>query len=187
MMSEENLQPENRMGYAPVKGLLLKMSFPLMISMFVQAAYNIVDSMFVSWINEDALTAVSMCFPIQALILAFAIGTAVGMSALISRYLGAKRFDRANKVAQNGIFLAFATYLLFLLIGMAAHPFIAFQTKNARIVEYGSTYLSIVCTLSIMVFLQLCVERLLQSTGKTSYILLIQGSGAIINISWTRF
>ena len=83
MMSEENLQPENRMGYAPVKGLLLKMSFPLMISMFVQAAYNIVDSMFVSWINEDALTAVSMCFPIQALILAFAIGTAVGMSALI--------------------------------------------------------------------------------------------------------
>lgn len=182
MMSEENLQPENRMGYAPVKGLLLKMSFPLMISMFVQAAYNIVDSMFVSWINEDALTAVSMCFPIQALILAFAIGTAVGMSALISRYLGAKRFDRTNKVAQNGIFLAFATYLLFLLIGMAAHPFIAFQTKNAQIIEYGSTYLSIVCTLSIMVFLQLCVERLLQSTGKTSYILLIQGSGAIINI-----
>ena len=101
MMSEENLQPENRMGYAPVKGLLLKMSFPLMISMFVQAAYNIVDSMFVSWINEDALTAVSMCFPIQALILAFAIGTAVGMSALISRYLGARHFDRANKVAQN--------------------------------------------------------------------------------------
>ncbi len=182
IVKEENVQTENRMGTEPVPGLLLKMSFPLMISMFVQAAYNIVDSVFVAKINENALTAVSLCFPIQSLILAFAIGTAVGMSALISRYLGAKKFERANKVAQNGIFLAFVTYILFLVIGMFARPFIAFQNKNTQIIEYGSTYLRIVCTLSIMVFVQLVMERLMQSTGKTAYILAIQGSGAIINL-----
>lgn len=181
-VQEEPVQAENRMGTEPVPGLLLKMSFPLMISMFVQAAYNIVDSVFVAKINENALTAVSLCFPIQSLILAFAIGTAVGMSALISRYLGAKKFERANKVAQNGIFLAFVTYILFLVIGMFARPFIAFQNQNTQIIEYGSTYLRIVCTLSIMVFVQLVMERLMQSTGKTSYILAIQGSGAIINL-----
>ncbi len=181
-VQEEPQVQENRMGIEPIKGLLLKMSFPLMISMGVQAAYNIVDSVFVARLNENALTAVSMCFPVQSFLMAFAIGTAVGMSALISRYLGAKRPDRANKVAQNGIFLAAVSYLLFLVIGAFARPFMEFQTKDAQIVEYGATYLRIVCMLSIMVFLQLAMERLLQSTGKTSYILLVQGSGAIINI-----
>ncbi len=173
---------ENRMGTEPVRGLLLKMSFPLMISMGVQAAYNIVDSIFVARLNENALTAVSMCFPVQSFLMAFAIGTAVGMSALISRYLGARRPDRANKVAQNGIFLALVSYILFLIIGAFARPFMEFQTSDPQIVEYGATYLRIVCTLSVMVFLQLAMERLLQSTGKTSYILWVQGSGAIINI-----
>lgn len=179
---EREQREENRMGVEPIRGLLLKMSFPLMISMLVQSAYNIVDSIFVAHLNENALTAVSMCFPVQSLMMAFAIGTAVGMSALISRYLGARKFEKANKVAQNGFFLAFVSYALFLIIGSASRPFMAFQTDNEQIIEYGATYLRIVCLLSIMVFLQLVVERLMQSTGKTAFILLIQGSGAIINI-----
>lgn len=170
------------MGTEPVHGLLIKMSVPLMLSMFVQSLYNIVDSIFVSRINEDALTAVSLCFPVQAMMISFGIGTAVGMSALLSRFLGAKQYERVNRVAQNGIFLAWCTYGLFVVIGFLARPFIAMQTDDARIIEYGGTYLSIVCWLSIMLLLQVTIERLLQSTGKTIYIFFVQGTGAAINI-----
>ena len=173
---------ENRMGTAPVHSLLIRMSAPLMVSMLVQSLYNIVDSIFVSRINEDALTAVSMCFPIQTLMIAVAIGTAVGMSALLSRSLGAKQFDRVNTVAKNGIFLSWMCYLIFVVVGFGAKAFISFQTGNARIISYGTQYMHIVCWLSIMVFLQIVMERLLQGTGKTIYIFFMQGSGAIINI-----
>ena len=173
---------ENRMGTAPVHGLLVKMSVPLMISMFVQSLYNIVDSIFVSRINEDALTAVSMSFPIQTLMIAVAVGTAVGMSALLSRFLGARMFDRVNNVAENGIFLSWMCFLLFVLIGFGARTFMSFQTDNARIVTYGTQYLHIVCWMSIMVFTQIIFERLLQGTGKTIYIFFMQGTGAIVNI-----
>ena len=161
---------ENILGTAAIPPLIIKLSVPLMVSMFVQSLYNIVDSIFVAQIDEDALTAVSLCFPIQSMMIAFGIGTAVGMSALMSRYLGAKSFGKVNATAENGIFLCFAK------------PFMAMQTGNQKIIDYGETYLSIVCWLSIMVFLQITIERLLQSTGKTIYIFITQSTGAVINI-----
>lgn len=170
------------MGTAPVHSLLVRMSAPIMVSMLVQSLYNIVDSIFVSRINEDALTAVSMCFPIQQLMIAVAVGTAVGMSALLSRFLGAKQLDRVSTVAQNGIFLSWMSYLAFILVGFGANAFLSLQTGNARIVSYGTQYLHIVCWLSIMVFSQIIMERLLQGTGKTIYILFMQGGGALLNI-----
>lgn len=173
---------ENPMGYKPVRGLLLKMSAPLMISMFVQSLYNIVDSIFVAHLNENALTAVSLAFPIQSLILAFAIGTAVGMSALLSRYLGAKELDKVNLVVHNGIFLAFVTYAIFLVFSFFAETFIKSQTSDPQIIEYGTQYLTIVCRLSIMVTMQITMERILQGTGKTKYIFYMQVTGAIINV-----
>ena len=174
--------PENRMGTEPIGKLLLKLSTPLMISNLVQALYNIVDSMFVAMINEDALTAVTLAFPIQMLIIAFAIGTSIGMSALLSRYLGAGLIDKVNKVAHNGIILAVINYLIFVVVGFFARPFFAFQTDNARIIQYGTDYLTMVCWLSIGAFIQITFERLLQSTGKTKFILFSQSTGAIINI-----
>lgn len=180
--STSEISEENILGTAPVHGLLIKLSVPLMISMFVQSLYNIVDSIFVARISEDALTAVSLCFPIQSLMISVGIGTAVGMSALMSRYLGAGDVDKVNKTAENGIFLAVASYVLFVIIGFFAKPFLEMQTTNAQIVDYGTTYLSIVCRLSIMVFMQVTIERLMQSTGKTVYIFITQSLGAIINI-----
>lgn len=173
---------ENKLGTAPIPSLIIKLSVPLMVSMFVLALYNIVDSIFVAQINENALTAISLCFPIQSMMIAFGVGTAVGMSALMSRYLGAKEFYKVNATAQNGIFLSFVTYALFVVIGLFARPFIEMQTSDPEIIEYGVTYLRIVCWLSVMVFLQVTIERLLQSTGRTIYIFITQSTGAIINI-----
>ena len=173
---------ENKLGTAPIPSLIIKLSVPLMVSMFVPSLYNIVDSIFVAQINENALTAISLCFPVQAMMIAFGVGTAVGMSALMSRYLGAREFDKVTATAQNGIFLCFVTYAIFVIIGVFAGPFIEMQTSNHEIIEYGVTYLRIVCWLSIMVFLQVTIERLLQSTGKTIYIFITQSIGAIINM-----
>ncbi len=173
---------ENKLGTAPIPSLIIKLSVPLMVSMFVLSLYNIVDSIFIAQINENALTAISLCFPVQAMMIAFGVGTAVGMSALMSRYLGAREFDKVTDTAQNGIFLCFVTYAIFVIIGVFARPFIEMQTSNHEIIEYGVTYLRIVCWLSIMVFLQVTIERLLQSTGKTIYIFITQSIGAIINI-----
>lgn len=173
---------ENKLGTAPIPSLIIKLSVPLMVSMFVLSLYNIVDSIFIAQINENALTAISLCFPVQAMMIAFGVGTAVGMSALMSRYLGAREFDKVTATAQNGIFLCFVTYTIFVIIGVFARPFIEMQTSNHEIIEYGVTYLRIVCWLSIMVFLQVTIERLLQSTGKTIYIFITQSIGAIINI-----
>ena len=134
---------ENILGTAAIPPLIIKLSVPLMVSMFVQSLYNIVDSIFVAQIDEDALTAVSLCFPIQSMMIAFGIGTAVGMSALMSRYLGAKSFGKVNATAENGIFLCFVTYVLFIIVGFFAKPFMAMQTGNQKIIDYGETYLSI--------------------------------------------
>lgn len=172
----------NKMGHEPVKSLLIKMSIPLMISNLVQALYNIVDSFFVAKINEDALTAVTAAFPIQMLLIAFAIGTPVGMGALLSRYLGAGMYDKVNKVAHNGILLAFVNYLVFVVIGFFAGPFMRMQTSDARIIEYGTTYLQFVCWLSIGVMIQITFERMLQATGKTKYVFFTQALGAVINM-----
>ncbi len=173
---------DNVMGYAPVKKLLISMSIPLMISNLVQALYNIVDSFFVAKINEDALTAVTAAFPVQMLIIAFSIGTSVGMGALLSRYLGAGMYEKVNKVAHNGIFLAAVNYVLFIGVGFLAGPFIRLMTDDPTIVEYGTTYLSLVCWLSCGVMTQITLERLLQATGKTKYVFFTQGTGAVINM-----
>ena len=171
------------MGIMPVNELLVEMSLPMMVSMLVQALYNVVDSIFVSRINENALTAVSLAFPIQSLMIAVGTGTGVGVNALLSKSLGEKNTERANKVAENGVFLAALSYLLFLVIGLTAvRPFYAGQTTDQEIFTYGYEYLTVVCCFSFGMYAQFIFERLLQSTGKTIFTMLTQGAGAIINI-----
>ena len=176
-------QKENKMGIMPVKKLIITMSLPMMISMLVQALYNVVDSIFVAQLSEDALTAVTLAFPLQNLLIAVGSGTGVGINALLSRSLGEKRFDRSDAAANTGLFLAFASFLAFLLIGLFfSGPFIRTQTTDPHIASMGRTYLRIVSCLSIGVFYQMTFERLLQSTGLTLYSMFSQASGAIINI-----
>lgn len=174
---------ENKMGTMPIGKLLFQMSIPMVISMLVQALYNVVDSVFVSRFDADALTAVSTAFPIQNLMIGVGSGLGVGFSALVSRSLGEKDQDRANEVARQGIFLEGIGFILFFLIGLfAVKPFMLSQTKETAIVNYGVDYLSIVCCISIGLFAQMTFERLLQSTGRTFYSMITQGTGAIINI-----
>lgn len=180
---EKEIIKENKMGVMPANRLLITMSLPMMISMLVQALYNIVDSIFVAQIEEKALTAVSLAFPIQTLMIAVGVGTSVGINALLSRYLGEKEFEKADNVGKNGIFLAFLSYLLFLMIGIfAVKSFYAGQTDDPVINRYGMEYLTIICTASLGIFMQATFEKLLQSTGKTVYAMITQGTGAIINI-----
>ena len=184
-MPEKNQMPikENKMGVMPVKRLIISMSLPMMLSMMVQALYNIVDSMFVSYISQDALTAVTLCFPVQNFMIAMAGGVGVGVNALLSRSLGEKRFERADEAANTGIFLFFCCYLVFLVIGLFFAPwFIKTQTQDPQIVEYATTYLQIICCASICLFFQLGFERLLQSTGQTLYSMFSQVTGAVINM-----
>ncbi len=174
---------ENKMGVMPIPKLLITMSLPMMLSMLVQALYNIVDSIFVAQIDEYALTAVSLAFPLQNLMIGVATGTGVGINALLSRSLGEKNEKEASLAANNGIFLALVSYLVFALIGLTvSRPFFAMQTKIPEIVEYGTTYLTIICICSFGLFMQIAFERLLQSTGKTLYTMITQSLGAIINI-----
>jgi putative MATE family efflux protein len=154
-----------------------------MISMLVQALYNVVDSIFVAKIDEYALTAVSMAFPIQNLMIAVGVGTAVGVNALLARSLGEKEFEKVNRIAENAVFLATLSYLAFLLVGLfLAEPFFRSQTDIEEIVQYGKTYLQICCCMSFGVFSQVFFERILQATGRTIYSMITQGTGAIINL-----
>lgn len=174
---------ENKMGVMPIPKLLITMSLPMMISMLIQALYNIVDSMFVAQLSENALTAVSLAFPIQSLMIAIAAGTGVGINALLSRNLGEKDFTGADRAAKNGIFLAIVSCIIFAILGVSgSHFFFAIQTDNQQIVDYGTQYLSIITFFSVGIFLQITFERLLQSTGRTIYNMITQGTGAIINI-----
>ena len=173
----------NKMGTMPVNKLLVSMSLPMMVSMLVQALYNIVDSIFVSRIDENALTAVSMAFPIQSLMIAIGVGTGVGVNALLSRSLGEKEYGKVDRTAVNGVFLSAVSYLLFLVVGiLAVTPFYLSQTKDAQIIAYGKQYLTIICCCSFGMYTQFIFERLLQSTGKTIFTMVTQGTGAIINI-----
>ena len=182
-MSEPIQPKENKMGYMPVGKLLLSMSVPMMISMLVQALYNVVDSYFVAQISQDALNAVSLSFPIQNLIIATGVGTGVGVNALLSRNLGEKDFERANQAAGNGIFVAIVSSLVMVVVGLVLPgAFFRVQTDIPGIVEQGTVYLTIVSTVSIGCFLGIMFERLLQSTGKTVYAMIAQGVGAITNI-----
>ena len=179
----EQVRQENKMGVMPIPKLLITMSLPMIASMLVQALYNIVDSMFVAQLNENALTAVSLAFPIQNLMIAVAAGTGVGINALLSRSLGEKQFDTANTIARNGILLGVLSSLVFAIAGIfGSRLFFEIQTEDAQIIEYGTQYMSVITIASIGIFLQITFERLMQSTGKTIFNMITQGLGAIINI-----
>lgn len=174
---------ENKMGVLPVKKLIVSMAVPMMISMLVQALYNIVDSIFVAKVAEEALTGVTLAFPLQMFMISVGSGMGVGMNAILSRALGEKRFDRANKAASTGIFLSVLSYFAFLIIGIfVSRPFISSQTNKAIISDYGTTYITICTTLSLGLYFQMIFERLLQSTGKTIFSMVSQLTGAIFNL-----
>ena len=181
-MVQETLR-ENKMGTMPENKLLLSMAVPMMISMLVQALYNIVDSIFVSRICEDALTAVSMAFPWQNIVIAIAVGFGVGINALLSRALGQKNAERVNQVAVNGLLLAGLSYLLVLVAGLIGiRAYMRTQTDIETIVNYGITYLNICILCSFGVFVEITFERFLQATGRTVYSMITQLTGAITNI-----
>lgn len=181
--SPEISRKENKMGVMPINKLIITMSLPMMISMLVQALYNIVDSIFVAQISENALTSVSLAFSMQQLMLAVSTGTGVGVNALLSKRLGMKDFEGANKVANTGVFLAFCSYLVFLVVGLTAvRPFMMMQNSDPEIVQGGVGYLSVVLIFSFGLFTQIIMERLVQSTGKTMIAMVTQTIGAVINI-----
>lgn len=175
----------DKMGSMPVNKLLISMSLPMMVSMLVQALYNVVDSIFVAQIHEDALTAVSMAFPMQTLMIAASGGIGVGINALLSRSLGEKNKSLANKAATNGLFLGFIAYIIFLFIAIfTVKPFYVFQTGDAAspITQYGTEYLSIIMICAFGIFTQMLGERLLISTGRTLYSMITQTTGAVVNL-----
>ena len=183
MEQTTSVRQENKMGVMPIDKLLITMSLPMMISMLVQALYNIVDSIFVSRISEYALRAVSLAFPIQSLMISVAVGTAVGINAFLSRTLGQKQYDKANIIAVNGIFIEVVSAIVFALVGLfVSMPFFISQTDIPQVQQYGTTYLTICCCAGIGIFLQTDFERLLQSTGKTVYTMITQGIGAVVNL-----
>ena len=176
-------QKENKMGTMRVSRLVLNMSLPIILSMLVQAMYNIVDSIYVSRVSEAALTAVSVSFPAQNLMIGLATGTGVGMNALLSRALGAGDRDRANRIAEHGLLLGLVGFVIFLIFGMfGSRAFIAAQTQVEEIVQYGDDYLTVVCCWSFGLFGQIMFERLLQATGRSIYSMYSQGLGALVNI-----
>lgn len=174
---------ENKMGTMEMKKLILTMSFPIMISMLVQALYNIVDSMFVARVSETALAAVSLCYPIQMILVAVACGTGVGVNALLSRYLGEKKYNEANQIALHGIFLALCNWAVFAILGIFfSETFLRLFSSDEQILQMGISYMKICTIFSFGVFIQITYERIMQSTGNTIYNMIIQGVGALINI-----
>ena len=174
---------ENKMGVQPVGRLLITMSLPVMVSMLVQALYNIVDSIFVAQLSENALRAVSLAFPVQNLIIAVGVGTGVGINSLVSRRLGEKRFEEANKAAENGVFLGVCSWIVFAILGLLfSRPFFQLYTSDPEVVQMGVDYLVVCTVFSFGCFLQLATERILQATGITIYNMVTQGTGAILNI-----
>ena len=184
-LNEQNNSPraENKMGYMPIGKLLISMSLPMMISMFVQSLYNIVDSIFVARISENALTAVSIAFPVQNLMFSVALGTAVGINSLLSRRLGEKNFEEVDKVANNGVLLAIFGFIIFMIVGFfVPRPYFESQTDNPEIIEYGVTYMRICLVACAGVFGAITFERLLISTGKTGLSMVSQLTGTAFNL-----
>ena len=174
---------ENKMGIMPIPKLLISMSLPIMLSMLVQALYNIVDSIFVARYSQDALTAVSLAFPVQNFMIALGSGTGVGVNALLSKSLGEKKFELANKTAMNGLFLAVCNYVVIALFGIfGTEFFFKSQIENPLVIENGVAYLKVISIVSFGLFCSIMLERLLQSTGNTIYSMISQGAGAITNI-----
>jgi putative MATE family efflux protein len=174
---------QNKMAVRPVGSLLITMGFPIMLSMMIQALYNVVDSIFIARVGEDALTAVSLAFPIQMLMISVGVGTAIGVNSLLSRRLGAQQHKEASSVAVHGLFLSVVIWIFFAIFGAILTPFF-FQlfTDSPEIIKMGQDYLIICTTLSLGIFGQLVCERIMQGTGNTIHPMITQGVGAIINI-----
>ena len=182
-MSQNPVPNQNKMGTQPIGRLLLTMALPMTISMLFQALYNVVDSYFVAKLSQDAMNAVSLAFPVQSLLIAFSVGTGVGMSALISRTLGEQRPDKAREIAGTGLFLELAMAAVFSLLGLLfARSYFSWQTKNETIIRYGGDYLILIMGICFFLFAQVSLERLLQATGRTDKSMLCQLTGAGINI-----
>ena len=183
MKEKQSVVTENKMGVVSTGKLLFSMAVPMMLSMLVQAFYNIIDSVFVSQISENALNAVSLAFPMQSLMIAFGGGTAVGINALLSRSLGEKNQEAADRTANTGIFISLCFSVIFALIGIfLSKPFFLLQTETEEIVRCGTDYASVCLGCSFGIFSQFCFERLLQSTGRTTLAMVTQLTGAVINI-----
>lgn len=181
-MQTETLK-ENKMGVMPVGKLLVNMALPMIISMLVQALYNIVDSIYVSQVSESAVTALSLAFPVQNLQIGFAVGVGVGVNALLSQSLGRKDQESANWAAGNGVFLMLVVTVFFMLFGFfGVRPYYEMQSTVTETVEGGIAYTSICCIFTIGIFIQVLCERLLQATGRAMQTMILQGTGAIINI-----
>ena len=182
-MAKEALQKENKMGTMPMTKLILSMSLPAMFSMTIMAMYNVVDSIFISKYDMDGFTAVSLAYPLQLLLIAASVGTAVGVNSLVSRKLGEKDFKTANSVATHGLLLCSVTYACFLLIGLfAVRPFMEAFSRNPRVIEAGVQYFTCVLCLSLFAIVQIMIEKTLQATGNMIYPMLFQLMGAVVNI-----
>lgn len=174
---------ENKMGIAPVLPLVVTMSLPAMLSMSIQALYNVVDSIFVSRISKAALSATSIAYPLQMLMIAMNVGTAIGVNSLVARKLGEGRRDEANRAATSGLVLSFISYLVMMLIGVfGVRPFFEMTTSNPEIVEAGVIYAKIVLIISLPSFIQVCIEKTLQATGNMIMPMFSQLIGCVINI-----
>ncbi len=174
---------DNKMGIMPIGKLLFSMAIPMMIAMLVQALYNVVDSIYISRISESAVTALSLAFPVQNILIGFATGIGVGVNSLLSKSLGEGNQKAANRAAGNGIFLALLATGLFILFGIfGSHPYFSIQSSIAETVNGGSIYVAICCIGSLGIFVEVLGERLLQSSGRTFYTMITQGVGAIVNI-----
>ena len=177
------MERENIMGTMEINPLLVKLSVPMMISMLVQALYNVVDSVFVSWVSEEALTAVSLAFSLQNMMIAVGVGTGVGVNAMLSKSLGEKNQRRANATAENGIFLSLCSFVVFLVIGLTCiKPYFYAQTSDDAIALQGIRYLSVCCIFSLGLFTQTMGEKLLAATGRTQLSMISQLVGAVVNI-----
>ena len=174
---------ENKLGTMSIPKLLFQVSFPIVVSMFIQSMYNLVDSYYIGKINEEAFTSISIAFPIQNIMIGIAVGTGVGMNSLISRYLGEKNYEKSNRTAETGLALAIIYGIILLILSrFLPRPFLSAQTTNENIIAYGIDYLQIVMGLSIGVFTQIFLERTLQSTGRSIFTMLTQLIGAVLNI-----
>ena len=181
-MQNNNLR-ENKMGVMPVGKLLANMALPMIISMLVQALYNVIDSIYVSQVSESAVTALALAFPIQNLQIGFAVGIGVGVNSLLSKSLGERNQEAANRAAGNGFFLMFVVTVGFVLFGIfGARPYFEMQSTVTETVEGGIAYTSICCILTLGVFVSILCERLLQATGRTMHTMITQSTGAIVNI-----
>lgn len=183
MNREENTDKRNIMGYESIGKLIIKISLPIMISMLVQAMYNIVDSIFVSWVSEEALAAVTLAYPLQNLIIAFGIGTAVGVNSLLARKLGEGKEEEASSAARHGLLLAFVTYIVFALFGLfLSRPFLSAFTDSASLLDMADSYAKICLICSFGIFFEITCERIMQATGDSVHPMITQTAGAIFNI-----